>query len=284
MSHVRAQFYAHNSLYAPAYLFLYEEAKKPNLPYRLKAPGKTGKGKNVLRHDAELAKEVEWVKLKLQEDAGGTQAEEDGTEDAEDGIECGCCFSTYPFVRASSLSPCTLVPRSNALVTQDKMIQCPEAHLFCTDCMTSYASTLLGGHDANIMCMDQSGCKLLFPESELRRFLSDKLLALYERVKQRKEIEAAELENLEECPFCEYKCVIENEQEKLFRCENQDCLAITCRECKKLVRLYLGLRDVKTVHSYLTMFIGSSAQELSRFACFGFNICRLLILSDRGRG
>lgn len=115
------------------------------------------------------------------------------------------------------------------------MIQCPEAHLFCTSCMTSYASTLLGEHNPNIVCMDQSGCKLLFPESELRRFLSSSLLELYGRVKQRKEIEAAGLANLEECPFCEYKCVIDNEMEKLFRCENAECAAVTCRTCKKPV-------------------------------------------------
>lgn len=118
---------------------------------------------------------------------------------------------------------------------QDKMIQCPEAHLFCTECMCTYSETLLGAHDANIVCMDQSGCKLPFPESELRRFLSAKLLALYDRVKQRKEIEAAGLENLEECPFCDYKVVIDNPDEKLLRCENSECGAVTCRACKKLV-------------------------------------------------
>lgn len=118
------------------------------------------------------------------------------------------------------------------------MIQCPEAHLFCKSCMISYASNLLGEHNPNIVCMDQSGCKLPFPESELGRFLSSKLLELYYRVKQRKEIEAAGLENLEECPFCEYKCVIENEMEKLFRCENAECSAITCRMCKKPVSTF----------------------------------------------
>ena len=93
-------------------------------------------------------------------------------------------------------------------------MQCPEAHLFCTTCMMSYAETKLGEHDARIVCMDQSGCKLPFPDSELRRCLTPKLLELYERVKQRKEIEAAGLDGLEECPFCDYKVVIENEQER----------------------------------------------------------------------
>ena len=116
------------------------------------------------------------------------------------------------------------------------MIQCEDGHLFCTDCMTSYAENLLGSHNVSVVCMDQSGCKLPFPESELRRFLPEKLMELYERVKQRKEIEMAGLEGLEECPYCEFKCVIENPDEKLFRCGDTDnCGAITCRQCKKPV-------------------------------------------------
>lgn len=117
------------------------------------------------------------------------------------------------------------------------MIQCPEGHLFCKTCMVQYAETLLGSHDHRIICMDQSGCKIPFSLSELSRFLSPKLMALYERVKQGKEIEMAGLEGLEECPFCEYKCVIENTMERLFRCGNEDlCGAITCRSCKRPVR------------------------------------------------
>ena len=118
------------------------------------------------------------------------------------------------------------------------MIQCPDAHLFCTECMVAYASNLLGEHNFKIVCIDQSGCKLLFPESELERFLTPKLLSLYEKVKQAKEIEMAGLDGLEECPHCEFKAVIDNPNERLFRCQNEECGAVTCRECKKPVRLF----------------------------------------------
>ncbi|KAH7929949.1 hypothetical protein BV22DRAFT_1028918 [Leucogyrophana mollusca] len=228
--HVRTRLLGNNGFYAPAYFHLVEDQKKVPLPYKTKtAPSRTtGKGK--AKHDPEFESEREWLVLKLQEDAApndavlAEQMNEQEYKDTGDGIECGCCFSSYPF---------------------DKMIQCPEAHLFCNTCMMSYASNLLGEHNPNIVCMDQSGCKLSFPESELERFLSPKLLELYHRVKQRKEIEAAGLENLEECPFCEYKCVIENEMEKLFRCENTECGAVSCRECKKLDHLPKSCKEME---------------------------------------
>jgi len=227
--YIRARFTNCGSLYAPTYLCLSKEAKQQLLPCKMRSNRTFGKGKAIVLLDVELQEEIEWVKHHLEEDTGGAQVpsvqdKPEDQEQTEDGIECGCCFSTHSF---------------------DKMIQCPDAHLFCTECMTSYASTLLGSHNADLVCMDQSGCTLAFPESELRRFLTPKLLGLYERVKQQKEIEAAGLDNLEECPFCEYKCVIENEQEKLFRCENQDCLAISCRACKKPDHLPKSCKEVE---------------------------------------
>ena len=58
-----------------------------------------------------------------------------------------------------------------------------------------------------------------------------------------KEIEDAGLEGLEECPFCDFKVVIDNEEEKLFRCQKEDCMAVSCRACKKLVSCII-IKDV----------------------------------------
>lgn len=115
--------------------------------------------------------------------------------------------------------------------------------------MLSYASNLLGEHNHNIVCMDQSGCTLHFPQSQLERFLTPTLLDLYHRVKQLKEIEAACLENLEECPFCDYKCIIEDETEKRFLCGGGDCGVVSCRKCKKLVRTIQPLLDCLIIYS-----------------------------------
>ncbi|KAG2352593.1 hypothetical protein BDR07DRAFT_1313156 [Suillus spraguei] len=215
--------------YASVHLFLTEKRDKP--PYTPKSLPSRVSGKGRERHDPEFEAERQWL-LQRQDNPVSADMQplpeandDDACEECEDGIECGCCFSSYPF---------------------DKMVQCPEAHLFCKSCMSSYASNLLGEHNPNIVCMDQSGCKLLFPQSELERFLTPKLLELYHRVKQRKDIEAAGLENLEECPFCDYKCVIENEMEKLFRCENADCGAVSCRECKKPDHLPKSCKEVES--------------------------------------
>ena len=123
--------------------------------------------------------------------------------------------------------------------SQRNMIQCPDAHLFCTECIIAYASNLLGEHNFKITCMDQSECGLPFSDSELERFLPPKLLSLYTRVKQTKEVDMAGLDGLEECPHCEFKAVIDDPGVKVFRCQNEECEAVTCRGCKRPVRSFL---------------------------------------------
>ncbi|EPQ53809.1 hypothetical protein GLOTRDRAFT_78895 [Gloeophyllum trabeum ATCC 11539] len=179
----------------------------------------SGSGKRGAAADVDEGDEPAKKKAKL--DSGWSFEDLDGSEGE---IDCGCCFTPYPF---------------------NKLIQCPEAHLFCTDCMTNYVSNLLGMQDPNIKCMDQSGCKEHFTEGELRRFMSPKLLELYEKVRMRREIESAQLEGLEECPYCEYKVVIESAEEKLFRCENKECGAVTCRFCKKDDHLPKSCKEVE---------------------------------------
>ncbi|KAF8532182.1 hypothetical protein JB92DRAFT_2845293 [Gautieria morchelliformis] len=227
--HIRTTLGKNGRLYAPTHLFLAEEENSGHLPYTKKTFPSRVTGKRPEWHDPEFDKERAWLVEYLAQQGQAT-AEPDATadsgddEECEDGIECGCCFSKFPF---------------------DRMVQCPEAHLFCRSCCRAYASTQLGQHDHRLRCMDQSGCKELFHECELARFLPEKLLALYHRLKQQKEIAAAELEGLEECPFCEYKVVIENPDEKLFRCESADCGEVSCRACKKPDHLPKSCKEVQ---------------------------------------
>jgi TRIAD3 protein (E3 ubiquitin-protein ligase RNF216) len=118
--------------------------------------------------------------------------------------------------------------------------------------MIAYASSLLCERDFKIVCMSQSGCKLPFPESELKRFLTPKLLSLYEKVKQTKEIEMAGLDGLEECPHCDFKVVIDNPNERLLQCQNEECKATTCLRCRRPVRFSLWL----LIAAYGRIFLG----------------------------
>ena len=102
VAHVRQNFFSRNSLYAPTYLFLAEEREKGNLPYVPKNKPtyskSKDKGKGKVLHDAEFESERQWLLDKLQEDAARKKEDEDEDEECDDGIECGCCFSTYQFV------------------------------------------------------------------------------------------------------------------------------------------------------------------------------------------
>jgi hypothetical protein len=101
--------------------------------------------------------------------------------------------------------------------------------------MMTYVSTLLSEHNPHIQCIDRSGCTALIPESELQRFLPGKVVKTWKNLSQHKEIMEAKLEGLVECPFCDYMVVIDNKEEKLFRCGNERCGVVICRVCKKPV-------------------------------------------------
>ncbi|WWD08748.1 hypothetical protein V865_006861 [Kwoniella europaea PYCC6329] len=233
--YVRTVFHTMQTLYVPAYFRLLEHSKLPAKPYvELKRGRNTGKGKykakQVERDDLteedqvqdvgseEFEKEVKWLRRTLateQSERDAAEARRVAEEEAlagGAGIECGCCF-------------CDTLPRD--------MIQCTEGHLFCRECASKHAETKLGEQSTSILCMDQSDCTSPFPESELTRCLSEKSIQLYHRLKQAKELEQAEIEGLESCPSCPYATIIDNPDEKLFRCMNEECGQVTCRGCRK---------------------------------------------------
>lgn len=77
------------------------------------------------------------------------------------------------------------------------------------------------------------GCDGTFVLAEVERFLPPKSIEMLNKIKQDKEIEAAQLEGLTKCPFCPYACVIEDPNERLLRCQRPECMAVTCRSCHR---------------------------------------------------
>ncbi|KAF6741511.1 hypothetical protein DFP72DRAFT_1083736 [Ephemerocybe angulata] len=230
LAFLRRALLVHKGLYAPTHLYVVGEEAKGDAERdkRKKGGGDKGKGRAWEVRCEVFEEEKRWLEAFLAGEITNEEtAKEEGKEDVEeeeeeeledDGtfIESGCCFADYPF---------------------DRMAQCLEAHLFCRKCIRSYAANLLGSQNSVLTCMSTSGCKALFAPSELSRMLSPKLLSLYERLKQQKELKDAGLEGLEECPFCDWACVMEvsPEEDKLFRCGNEEggCGILSCRLCKK---------------------------------------------------
>ncbi|KAG8688427.1 hypothetical protein FRC11_005453, partial [Ceratobasidium sp. 423] len=192
--YIKKKFFDKKALYAPTFVALKEDLKDGTKFVKKKSTKRSDKSRGKAKappesEDFEL--ERIWLLQYLDERAELEECEQNGT-----GVECGCCFGDYPF---------------------SWMIQCPEAHLFCRDCARRSAEECIGNRKTELLCMDQSGCKLAFAESEIQRFLSEKSLELWHRIKQEKEIELAQIDGLESCPFCSYAVVIENEEERLFR-------------------------------------------------------------------
>ncbi|KAJ3539123.1 hypothetical protein NMY22_g4877 [Coprinellus aureogranulatus] len=131
-------------------------------------------------------------------------------------VECQCCFTEHDIA---------------------SIIFCPADHPFCIQCLSMHASTQLGNGNTDFLCMDTSECNLPFHESDHLRFLSLKLVALRNRLIMRHDLEAANLDSFEECPFCNWGCIIEIpvDSEPLFWCGDGEngCGVVSCRKCKK---------------------------------------------------
>ncbi|EJD43127.1 hypothetical protein AURDEDRAFT_185712 [Auricularia subglabra TFB-10046 SS5] len=206
---VRRTLAAQGGLYAPAYILLHQTEHEPDHVRgysKKKTPTARGKGREVNYDDLELelAKEIKFIQewrdaANPGQAAARTQEEEEpGSEELavdQGSVECGCCFGEYKFTP----------------------LQCPDAHLFCIACVRAYAGTKLEEGTPDIKCPSTSDppCGSIFDQRVLRKALSEKAKELYYWVKTRRELEAAGLDNLEECPF------LDNADEKLFRCARE---------------------------------------------------------------
>ncbi|KIY65530.1 hypothetical protein CYLTODRAFT_356614 [Cylindrobasidium torrendii FP15055 ss-10] len=132
----------------------------------------------------------------------------------ENRLLCNCCFDEYPLAQ---------------------MAQCTEAHLICVGCFTRHVEMHLGmDNTTRIICISSVSvrCEAPYHESEVRRLLPESV-GLYERIRQREDIERSGLGMLEECPRCSYASIVKNDA-SLIRCKNRACRLVSCRECKKV--------------------------------------------------
>eukprot|EP00794_Sanderia_malayensis_P008922 gene8922-9874_t len=163
-----------------------------------------------------LQKEVDFLNEKEKNEIDMSDAELDQAmlnllEDQDDGplMECGCCFGE---------------------VSVMQMVQCTEGHLFCSECLKSYAKeAIYGSGKTNLSCMTEN-CDRRFPLSQMRKALPTEMLQKYYERLQDESIKMAGLPDLVRCPSCDYAAELPP-NDKVFKCEK--CQKETCRYCKE---------------------------------------------------
>lgn len=105
---------------------------------------------------------------------------------------------------------------------------------FCVECARRNAETAVGLSKYELSCMSVAGCSGGFANGQRQIFLDDKLTAALDRIEYEAVLRMAGIENLERCPFCPYAAEYPSvEEDKEFRCGNDDCLVVSCRLCKE---------------------------------------------------
>lgn len=135
-------------------------------------------------------------------------------------VECQVCFDPFPINRSISC-------------------EAAEIHFFCYGCIESFAKMQIGLMRHAMDCMS---CGEPLSRDFLTDALDPKTLSKLEDLQQRQEIKDAELEGLDECPFCDFRAQCPPiEIDKIFDCEN--CEAVSCRLCRKESHIPLSCEE-----------------------------------------
>lgn len=99
--------------------------------------------------------------------------------------------------------------------------------------MLTYIQSEIGQSRCTISCPDSSGCKGSFTEVQLQLIPEKELVAKLLRLQQEKYVRDAGVDDVVECPFCDFKAVCPPvEVDFEFRCGNHDCSVVSCRKCQ----------------------------------------------------
>ncbi|KAG6861799.1 hypothetical protein C0995_011679 [Termitomyces sp. Mi166 len=185
---IRAVFTSLGSFYAPTHLLLLAKQKEVLKRLHLTAVpalpnlAKSNKGKRRALEDAEFDRERKWLLEVL------TNQEKDHAQVVAEGE--------------------TSQDQIEVVGDDGRMIECGCCFIECAS-------------KSRIPCMSTEGCETFFSASALRRALDEKQFIIWERLDQRREIAAAGFV-LEDCPFCEFACMISDDQATIFVCGNTE--------------------------------------------------------------
>ncbi|KAF9901329.1 hypothetical protein EC991_006256 [Linnemannia zychae] len=179
--------------------------------------------------DPDFRKELLWIRAKLEKEKAEIEealAEEENLRvHTENNLlrECGCCFDDVP---------------------ANRIAMCEDGHVFCLSCSRRGAEVELGYRRTVLKCMT-AGCKAVFSDSEAVIFLPKPVFEGLMRARQQNELKMAGLDSLVECPFCSYAAIVENDEDKEFRCQGPKCHKVSCRLCRALTHIPLSCEEYK---------------------------------------
>ncbi|KAI8819262.1 uncharacterized protein EV422DRAFT_123217 [Fimicolochytrium jonesii] len=214
----------HNNQYIPTFKKLADlRDSGDKLPYtplmrgrnKGKDTGRNGRQRRDEGFEVERATLLTWI-------ADGTLKAE--LQEAE--MECGCCYSDYPF---------------------SKMVQCEDGHLFCSECARRAAENVIGLRKTEFKCLSSHGCVYGFSQASIQEFLPEKVYEGYLRLCQEKEVEMAQLSGFESCPFCPFGAILTThpDVDKLFHCANTTCMIVSCRKCRRKNHIPLSCEEAQ---------------------------------------
>lgn len=106
---------------------------------------------------------------------------------------------------------------------------CQKDCVFCKECVAKGAEVAIGEGCLVFPCL--GNCDSTFALNTLRMVLNKKIFEPLIIRLQMEDLKKAEIPGLETCPFCDFSMILPNE-EKIFKCQNVDCMEESCRQCR----------------------------------------------------
>ena len=140
-------------------------------------------------------------------------------------VECTCCYSDE--------------------CLEEDMLPCDGGHLFCRECVQRASEVAIGEGKHQLNCLGQ--CDEVFSLSILQKALKASTFSKWLGRIQLAELEKAEIDGLEQCPFCNFANIMDTspEENKVFVCQNPDCGKESCRLCKEISHIPLRCEEVE---------------------------------------
>ncbi|KAJ8925111.1 hypothetical protein NQ315_001292 [Exocentrus adspersus] len=136
--------------------------------------------------------------------------------------QCQCCFEEE------------LIP--------EECYFCMKGCVFCKQCVKAGTENAIGDGDLRFPCFNN--CDSEFSFQTLQMVLSNKTLEKLVQKIASEEAKKANIQGLETCPFCDFAMILP-ENEKIFKCINQDCLVESCRRCRHKSHVPLRCEEIE---------------------------------------